>query len=56
LPSLVTSISPGPSVPGLEKGTQVENRFFVLGLPDGRRVMSNGDGSLVFVLAPRKLP
>jgi hypothetical protein len=45
---------PDPSVPGLEHGGTEESRYFLLGLPDGRRVLWNGDGSLVKLLSPRE--
>lgn len=45
---------PDPSVPGLENGGGEENRRFLLGLPDGRRVLWNGDGSHRELLSPRE--
>lgn len=54
--SLVTNISPGPSVPGLEQPGGEEEMLFLLGLPDGRRVIWNGDGSLVLLLTRRQSP
>jgi hypothetical protein len=52
--SLLIDCPPDPSTPGLEQGAVDESRYFVLGLPDGRRVLWNGDGSLLFVLAGRR--
>jgi hypothetical protein len=52
--TLVTEIPPDPSIPGLEKGAEEENKYFLLSLRDGRRVMWNGDGSLLLVLSARR--
>jgi hypothetical protein len=52
--TLLAEIPPDPSTPGLEKGAAEENKYFLLALPDGRRVIWNGDGSLVMVLSGRR--
>lgn len=52
--SLLFADPPDPSVPGLEHGATEERRYFLLGLPDGRRVLWNGDGSHVELLSPRE--
>ena len=52
--TLRTDCPPDPSTPGLEHGAVDESRYFLLGLPDGRRVLWNGDGSLLLVLSGRR--
>jgi hypothetical protein len=54
--SHLTVFPPDPSTPGLEKGAVEDNRYFLLGLADGRRVLWNGDGSLLLVLSGRRSP
>ncbi len=49
--SLLLTCPPDPSIPGLEHGAIDETRLFLLGLPDGRRALWNGDGSLLLVLS-----
>jgi hypothetical protein len=48
------SCPPDPSIPGLENGAIDDSRYHLLGLADGRRVIWNGDGSLVLILSPQK--
>jgi hypothetical protein len=52
--TLLTNCPPDPSMPGLEHGAVDESRYFLLGLPDGRRVLWNGDGSLLLLLSGRR--
>ena len=52
--TLLTDCPPDPSTPGLEQGAVDESRYFLLGLSDGRRVLWNGDGSLLLVLSGRR--
>jgi hypothetical protein len=52
--TLLIDCPPDPSTPGLEQGAVDESRYFLLGLPDGRRVLWNGDGSLLLVLTARR--
>jgi hypothetical protein len=52
--TLLIDCRPDPSTPGLERGGVDESRYFLLGLADGRRVMWNGDGSLLLVLSSRR--
>jgi hypothetical protein len=52
--TLLTDCPPDPSTPGLEDGAVDEARYFLLGLPDGRRVLWNGDGSSLLVLSGRR--
>jgi hypothetical protein len=51
--TLLTDSPADPSIPGLEHGAVDESRYFLLGLPDGRRVLWNGDGSLLLLLSGR---
>lgn len=53
--TLLTDCPPDPSTPGLEQGAVDESRYFLLGLPDGRRVLWNGDGSMLLVLSARRV-
>jgi hypothetical protein len=52
--TLLIDCAPDPSTPGLEHGAVDESRYFLLGLPDGRCVLWNGDGSLFLVLSGRR--
>jgi hypothetical protein len=54
--TLLTDCMPDPSTPGLEHGAVDESRYFLLGLSDGRRVLWNGDSSLLLVLSGRRSP
>jgi hypothetical protein len=42
------------TAPGLEHGVVNQDRYFLLGLSDGRRVLWNGDGSLILLLSSRR--
>lgn len=54
--SEVIECLPDPTIPGMENGAIDESRFHLLGLRDGRRVLWNGDGSLVLLLSRRNPP
>lgn len=51
--SLFFEYPPDPSIPGFENAAIEEQRRFLLGLREGRRVLWNGDGSSVSLLSPR---
>jgi hypothetical protein len=52
--TLLIDCRPDPTTPGVEHGAVDESRYFLLGLPDGRRVLWDGDGSLLLVLSARR--
>jgi len=52
--TLLIDCPPDPATPGLEHGAVDASRFSLLGLPDGRRVLWTGDGSLLLVLTARR--
>jgi hypothetical protein len=54
--TLLMDCAPDPSTPGLEQGAVDASRYFILGLPDGRHVLWNGDGSLLLVLSGQRAP
>jgi hypothetical protein len=51
--SWLTPCPPDPTIPGLEHGAIDEDRRHLLGLPNGRFVLWNGDGSSVLVFCAR---
>jgi hypothetical protein len=52
--TLLIDCPPDPATPGLEHGAVDESRYFLLALRDGRRVLWNGDGSLLLVLSRQR--
>jgi len=52
--TLLINCLPDPDTLGLEQGAVDESRYFLLGLRDGRRVLWNGDGSLLLVLSRQR--